>query len=438
MNRRRALVSALRTLLLCGALSAVSWTALAATAGASQTTAATSAGGGFVGRSGAQLTLGGQPWKFAGYNLPCANPFDLPAAALDYYLDDIQNNSGANVIRVWFFQSDGGPGNWAPFDQVISALRARGMKAIVTLTNETSTCDEPSLPANTYKTAAWYQKGYLSAEGGYARSFRAYAVAVAKHFANNPGVAFWQLVNEAQAPTLDSGGQLTCDETAATQALRGFADHMVTAIRKVDHHHLVDLGTEGIGQCGMQNPTDYSYIHAGNVDLCEYHDYGSPATDLPSGMAEAIAACSALGKPFFVGESGIPANVGADGQPNSACDPWPSCSPDPITITTLDQRASFFAAKISAANAAHVAGYVIWVKSPFYSDTTDGYAIADGDPTEAVLQTDLDTPATLTAAPAQTPEFPLMAAPILVAGAVFGVAVWVRRRRAAPSQASSG
>ena len=105
----------------------------------------------------------------------------------------------------------------------------------------------------------------------------------------------------------------------------------------------------------------------------------------------------------------------------------------PITITTLDQRASFFAAKISAANAAHVAGYVIWVKSPFYSDTTDGYAIADGDPTEAVLQTDLDTPATLTAAPAQTPEFPLMAAPILVAGAVFGVAVWVRRRRAAPS-----
>ena len=175
------------------------------------------------------------------------------------------------------------------------------MKAIVTLTNETSTCDEPSLPANTYKTAAWYQKGYLSAEGGYAQSFRAYAVAVAKHFANNPGVAFWQLVNEAQAPTLDSSGQLTCDETAATQALRGFADHMVTAIRKVDHHHLVDLGTEGIGQCGMQNPTDYSYIHAGNVDLCEYHDYGSPATDLPPGMAEAICGLFRSRQAFLCG-----------------------------------------------------------------------------------------------------------------------------------------
>ena len=328
MNHRRALVSALSTLLLCGALSVVAWVSPAAAAGNARANATTSAGGGFVTRTGTELTLNGQPWKFAGYNLPCANPFDLSTAALDYYLNDIKANSGANVVRVWFFQSDGGPGNWAPFNRVISALKARGMKAIVTLTNETSTCDEPDLPANTYKTLAWYQTGYASPEGGYTRSFRSYAVAVATHFQDNPAVAFWQLVNEAQAPSLDSSGQLTCDESAATQALRSFGDKMVAAIRKVDTHHLIDLGTEGIGQCGMQDSTDYSYIHAGSVDLCEYHDYGYPASAMPSGMAEAISACSALGKPFFVGESGIPANVGPDGVPASACDPWPSCSPD--------------------------------------------------------------------------------------------------------------
>ena len=432
LNHRRALVSALSTLLLCSALSVVAWVSPAVAAGNAQVNATTSAGGGFVTQTGTELTLNGKPWKFAGYNLPCANPFDLSTSALDYYLDDIKTNSGANVVRVWFFQSDGGPGNWAPFDQVISAIRSQGLKAIVTLTNETSTCDEPDLPANTYKTLSWYQKGYLSPEGGYARSFHNYAVAVARHFANNPAVAFWQLVNEAQAPSVDSSGQLTCNESGATQALRTFGDNMVAAIRKVDTHHLVDLGTEGIGQCGMQDSTDYSFIHAGSVNLCEYHDYGYPAEAMPTGIAQAISACSALGKPFFVGESGIPANVGPNGVPNSACDPWPSCSPYPITTDTVQQRATFFAAKIAAANAAGVAGYVIWVKSPFYTTTTDGYDIADGDPAAAVLKAARDPYPDPVGAPAETPEFPLVAAPVITAAAVFAAAMWMRRRRTAP------
>jgi hypothetical protein len=339
----------------------------------------------FVTRAGTKLMLNGQPWKLAGYNLPCANAFDLSASAFDYYLSDIQSSSGANVIRVWFFQSEGGPGNWTPFDQIIAGLAAKGMRAIVTLANETSTCDEPDLPANTYKTLAWYQNGYLSPEGGYGQSFHDYAVAVARHFANNPAVAFWQLVNEPQAPSLDSTGQLTCDESDATMALRAFADNMVAAVHRVDHHHLVDLGSEGIGQCGMENSADYGFVHAGAVDLCEYHDYGYPAEPLPGGMAQAISACGT--KPFFVGESGIPANVGSDGTPNSPCDPWPDCTTlDPITDATLSQRATFFAAKIAAANAAGVAGYVIWFDSPFYTASTDGYSIAAGDPTIPVLQ----------------------------------------------------
>lgn len=350
---------------------------------ASSASAATTTG--FVTRSGTQLKVGGTPWRFAGYNLPCANPFDLTASQLGVYLDDIQQNSGANVIRVWFFQSDGGPGNWTPFDTVISALKARGMRAIVTLTNETSTCDEPSA-STFYKTPAWYQTGYQSPEGGYPLSFHDYGVAVAQHYASEPTVAFWQLVNEAQAPSYDTSGNLTCSESAAAAALRTFSDAMTGAIKAVDPNHLVDLGTQGPGVCGLQTASDYSYVHAGALDLCEYHDYGAPATPTPAGLATVTSVCGSLGKPTYIGESGIPANVGPDGNPNSACDPWPSCSPYPITITTLDQRASFFQAKLQAATNAGLAGYVIWVKSPFYSDSTDGYDIADGDPVEPALK----------------------------------------------------
>ncbi len=403
---------------LCSALAAFSPSAGAATKPAVTAT-------GFVTGHGTELEVGGQPWRFAGYNLPCANPFDLTAAQLGVYLDDIQQNSGANVIRVWFYQSQGGPSNFAPFDTVISALKARGMRAIVTLTNETSTCDEPSA-STFYKTLPWYQVGYQSPEGGYSLSFHDYAVAVAKHYAAEPTVAFWQLVNEAQAPSEGSNGQLSCNETAAASALRSFSDAMTVAIKAVDPNHLVDLGTQGPGVCGMGNQADYSYVHAGALDLCEYHDYGAPATVTPTGLSSVLSACGALGKPTYIGESGIPGNVGPDGMPNSACNPWPSCSPTPLTIATLDQRATFFQAKIQAATTAGTAGYVIWVKSPFYTDSTDGYAIADGDPVEAVLkQYGLQA---YPAPPAAMPEAPWTGALVAVAALVFG-AVTVRTRR---------
>jgi hypothetical protein len=382
---------------------------------------------GLVTANGTQLEVNGQPWKFAGYNIPCANSLDLTLSQFSYYLSDIQQNSGANVVRVWFFQSEGGPGNWASFDSVINALQAQGMRAIVTLTNETSTCDEPSA-STFYKTVGWYQTGYLSPEGGYSLSFHDYAVDVAAHYANNPTVAFWQLVNEAQDPSYDSSGNLTCpNETTATDALRTFSDNMTTAIHAVDPHHLVDLGTLTTGDCGIQNDADYTYVHAGDLGLCEYHDYGQPATAMPSALAGIVSDCHSLGKPVFVGESGIPANVGPTGTPNGTCTPWPSCSPDPITYDTLDQRASFFQAKIQAANNDGVAGYVIWFDSPYYTDTTDGYSISDGDPTMAVLQQALQPYPT--GAPTATPEAPWTAGLPIIAVAVLGGGYVMLRRR---------
>lgn len=383
---------------------------------------------GFVSAKGTELVVGGQPWKFAGYNLPCANSTDLSSGALNYYLEDIQQNSGANTIRVWFFQSLGGPGNWSGFDNVIAALKARGMRAIVTLADFDSACDEPN-PPTPDKTIGWYQSGYMSPYGGYSLSFHDYAMAVAAHYADEPTVAFWQLVNEAQAPSYDGAGNLVCpDETAARDALRTFSDTMTAAIHSVDPNHLVDLGGEP-GPCGLSSDADYSYVHAGALGLCEYHDYGSPAVPLPSGLAGAVDACHALDKPVYVGESGIPANVGPDGTPNSTCSPWPSCSPVPVTGQSLQQRADFFTAKIQAANNKGVAGYVIWVKSPYYDTSTEGYAIGTDDPTEAVLSQALQPYPSASSPPSAMPESPWTGGLAICAVAVLGGSVLVGRRR---------
>jgi mannan endo-1,4-beta-mannosidase len=344
---------------------------------------------GVVAASGTTLTVNGKPWRFVGYNMPCAQPFLLTTAQLSYVLAGVADNSGANAIRVWFFQKNGGPGNWGPFDRLVAAAQADGIRLIPTLVNEWPTC-EANPPITIQKTLAWYQGGYKVAGDGYPMSFRNFAVAVAQHFANNPTIAFWQLVNEATAPTLTANGQLTCDETAAAHALRSFGDDMTDAIHAVDPNHLVSLGTQTGGQCGTSGP-DYSYIHAGAVDLCEFHDYDYSylpigADKAPDGLAATLHACQALGKPFFVGESGVVPNV----QPPPAtqplnCGPWPACTPTPVTYATLALRASIFKEKITDAFASGVSGYLIWFKGANYSAANDSYAIGDGDPTEAMM-----------------------------------------------------
>jgi hypothetical protein len=387
---------------------------------------------GFVQRKGTQLVVGGQPWKFAGYNFPCAQPFQaVTDGSLGYFLDNISINSSANAVRVWFFQSNGGPANWAPFDQVIAALKSRGMRAIPTLTNQWNTC-EPTTGSE--KTLSWYQTGYKGTGDGYPLSFRDFAQQMATHYANEPTIAFWQLANEPQAQTAVAGGTLTCDATAAQNALRSFADDVTTLMHQADHNHLVDLG--GNGGCGMSGSA-YSYVHAGAVDLCENHDYGYNAQVLPTNGADLlkdnIDACRLLNKPIFVGEAGIPGNVQPDGSA-APCSPWPTCPTDPLTSQTLQQRANFFQAKIQAANTAGVAGYLIWFKSPYYSSSTDAFAISNGDPTESVLSYALQP---TTPPPTAIPETPWAAVLGGSGAGVMGLSLVIigrrRRRRSAGS-----
>jgi hypothetical protein len=274
---------------------------------------------------------------------------------------------------MWFFQSDmaTGSNSYAPFDQVVDAANAVGMKIIPALTNQWQPCDEPN-PTMPEKLQSWYQSGFTQPEGGYSLSFLQYAIGLVRHFAYNPTIAFWQLVNEAEAP-----GPSGCDETAAASALRSFGDKMQFWIHAFDPAHLVNVGTQGAGECGTAG-SDYEYVYAGRLNLCEVHDYSDPATAMPTGpnsLSSDISSCHALNKPIFIGEAGIPANVQPDGSSGSA----------PITLTSLNQRATFFQAKIDAFNEAGGAGYVIWFKSPFYNTALDNADIPDGDPSESVL-----------------------------------------------------
>jgi hypothetical protein len=311
----------------------------------------------FVTTSGTQLMVNGSPLRLVGYNwhwmgTGCPAPTDVE---IDTTFALIKTASHGNVVRTAFYQSGSNNGAYTDFDRYIKYAKKHGLYIVPMLVNHWDSCE----PTET-KTASWYQSGYKQPDNGYSLSFRTYAIKLAQYYANEPTIAFWQLVNEP-----DPG---PCGATGA-QILRNFADDMTIAIKTVDPHHIVDLGVPG--RCAGDNTTDYAKIVSGQVDLCDvWHDYGQIAAPLPSQMQQRLSVCQSLNKPSFVGESSICADIVA----NQTCS-------GTITVATLDLRATLFAAKLSAGFNAGLAGYIIWNKGG-ESNQSD---VGPGDPTESIV-----------------------------------------------------
>ncbi|HEV3000347.1 MAG TPA: cellulase family glycosylhydrolase [Solirubrobacteraceae bacterium] len=364
------------------------------------TAAPAQAAPGYVERSGTDLVLDGKRFGFVGANnyrltsdsdagYTCGTPIgDAQVGAL---LDQMRN-AGATVVRTWFFQSYHQSTGWANFDRLLNAAAARGMKVIPVLVNNYADC-EPSGGAK--KDEGFYEYGFRQAGWGYSTSFKSYASAVAAHYASNKTIAFWQLVNEAETSYND---QQSCNatlvddgtgtlRTRSSVILRSFADEMVGTVKAADPNHLVSLGTIGSGQCGASG-AEYQYVHAGAVDMCEYHDYDHANQAIPgdqwNGLQLRIDQCNQLGKPMFEGEVGIVADVDANGGSAGGS------TGGAITATTLQRRAGFFDAKLGAQIAGGVDGFMVWDKilessSSTYNDTTGRYGIGPSDPSNEVL-----------------------------------------------------
>ena len=320
-----------------------------------------------------KLSLQGKPFTMVGYQAALGdvtNYCGWSGADLNAAVAEMQTGSHANTVRVWFLQSAGGPGNWAPFDTFIQQAKSHGLTIIATLVNQWGDC-EPNNSAGqkNYKTLSWYQGGYKTTQDGYPLAYRDYVKAVAQRYANEPAIGVWQLVNEAEARDITNN---SCpDDTAAAQAIRAFADDMVDVIHSVDGNHLINLGTQDNGYCGVSG-SSYQYIHAGKIDLCEVHSYEPGNQALPSPMTALIDQCKAIGKVTFLGEVGICRNVQADG----------SCSGN-TDASTLQRRASLFDAKFKAGLDYGLVGMLLWQWSPG-QDTALG--VFASDPVETTMQ----------------------------------------------------
>jgi mannan endo-1,4-beta-mannosidase len=330
---------------------------------------------GWVTRSGGQLRLGNAPFRFTGMNVynanstgNCAYPLGA-GSGLDESLTAMGSSVG--VMRAWFFQylatARDGTRDWSAFDHTLAVARAHHVKVIVTLGNEWSDCDGSPNAAAGYKNTDWYRGGYRSgAQPGGTTSYRQWVADIVGRYRSNPDIMAWQLMNEAEDAAYFGG---PCPRDAAS-GLQGFATDMADLVKSIDTRHLLSVGTIGSGQCGTAG-AEYRALHAiRGVDLCEYHDYSLDTVpgDAWNGLAERVSECAALGKPLFVGETGVkPSNAGG----------------------TLTGRATLMRSKLAAQFDAGVAGELVWdwrSAAEGGSSLTD-YDVGPGDPVLGVLST---------------------------------------------------
>lgn len=341
----------------------------------------------FVMRQGQQLTLDGQPFRFTGMNIYEANSDgwcgeEYTANQLRTAFDGIGSRN--TVLRAWFFQtmaaqkgpvgSWSGVRDWSRFDQTLAVAAEKGVRVVVTLTDQWSECGDGG--ASQFKTKDWYLGGYnvpdpvLAAKYAQWVSYRDWVTEVVTRYRDNPTILAWQLVNEAEVKdSVDAGCPVgdPNDPMDPGNILRDFAQDVSGLIRGIDPNHLISLGTLGGGQCGTQD-WQYSLVHAlPNIDLCEVHDYSLETMpgDQSNGLQRRLDQCAALDKPLFIGETGI--------------------TPNDLADKSFEGRAELFDAKFRVQFAAGVVGELVWDYRRTGS-TLNTYDIGDGDPTLLRIQ----------------------------------------------------
>ena len=266
------------------------------------------------------------------------------------------------MYRAWFFQSfalKNGSLDWSAFDNTLAVARAKGVYLTVTLADHWGAC-EPG----TAKPESWYTTTYRDVrEAGtdnrliqHVLTYRQYVQEIVSRYRNEPAIAMWQLMNEAET---------TCT-TAGLNALRAFADDVGGLIQSIDPNHLVSLGTLGGQQCPFGG-TGFTAIHMSPaIDVCEVHDYEGDAA-MPALIQTRIDQCNTIGKPMVIGELGRPGS----------------------NYSSLQARANVFAAKIDAAFNAGVDVYQLWNLDDSRLGSvncTTSYGICPSDPAIAVLE----------------------------------------------------
>ncbi len=174
---------------------------------------------GFVTASGQNFMLSGKVFKFIGFDAygmsGCYSGSAWTTSQLDAYFSSLPAHG---VTRLWAMQ-DYGTG---PINAVLTEAAKYKQHVILTLSNESSTCDSGDGSSGN-KSDSYFQSGYESTLIPWINN-------IVPMFKNNKSILMWEIMNEP------------VESNEST--MKSFLQATSNAIREDDPNHLIAVGSE--------------------------------------------------------------------------------------------------------------------------------------------------------------------------------------------------
>ena len=278
-------------------------------------------------------------------------------------------------MRAWFFQglaTSGGVRDWSGFDHALAVAAAHGTRVIVTLA-------QPMARLRRRRRRSRYVQGRRLVRNRLPasqipfsglESYRDWVAEIVAQIQGQPDDPRVAAVIEPEAEVKPTTSATSCSPNAGDPLLTNFATD-VSGVDQVDRSEppRQRSARSVVGSAAPSGPDYQDGARASRrIDLCEYHDYGSPTTAIPgdqfNGLQVRLNQCRALGKPLFVGETGI-ASSG-----RGAVDSPTESSRLPDEVRCVSSRAG-------------IVGELVWAWNK--DGSAGSYDIGPADPALAVL-----------------------------------------------------
>lgn len=259
-----------------------------------------SSGTGFITASGTQLMQNGKPYKSIGFNFSavgaCWSGTNWTTAQMDTFFSNLPSDSMAR-----FFAPSDNTNSATYVESVVHEADKYNIHLIVALADDDvdNNCDTEN-SANNGRTTAFYTSAPQSGSTWYN-----WAKSVVTPLANDPGVAIWEIGNEA----FHNGASIGQVGTANAEY---YVNQSAADIRSFETagaggpKQLITVAPADIGEFGGVSGMEDLFK---NLDVVDDHDYsadadpGSPAVNAEFSSLE--QAGKALNKPYMVDEAGV-------------------------------------------------------------------------------------------------------------------------------------
>jgi hypothetical protein len=306
----------------------------------------------FVGRSGTNLTIGGQATQFIGFDAygvsGCFNGTPWTTTQMDQYFSGLPANG---LTRISAFQYYG----TGIISSVLTEAAKFNQHVILTLGDDDSHCnDGQDAPGGdgSGKTLAFYQTDWQGA-------YLSWVNTIVPMFKADPTIAMWEIANEPFHTGPGAHPALSVEQAY----LNGAAQ----AIRGLDPNHLIETGANDPTDFG--GLSNYEVAQSGSdIDVISFHDYAWDYEAHAINSANFTSAKTAggmYGKPFIGGEAGVEAGTG--------------CSA--TTGLSLQAREQYMDQKTTNYLGGGIGALAFWEYEPVNShNSTCAYEIFPGDP----------------------------------------------------------